>query len=160
MTISPAIDLYMNEMVRFGADEPAIAKEVVLAGAQPIADGIRNNLKNLPVDNFKRLQDDEMFNGLSKEQKEDLLDNLGIAPPIVDTYGNTNTKVGFQGYGRYPTKKYPKGIPNALLARSAESGSSVRKKMPFVRPAVNKYKKVAIKKMQDKICEKLKNYSI
>ena len=41
------------------------------------------------------------------------------------------------------TKKYPKGQPNVLLARSIESGSSIAKKRPFVAPAVRKTKKAA-----------------
>lgn len=135
--------------------DPEISKEVVQAGAQPIADQIRKNLEGLPEDKFRYLKKNEAFTGLPRQQKQDLLDSLGIAPPDIDFDGNTNTKIGFDGYGKLPTKKYPKGVPNQLLARAVESGSSVRKKTPFVRKAVNKAKKLAEAEMQKKLDEKI-----
>lgn len=133
--------------------DPEISKEVVQAGAQPIADQIRKNLEGLPEDKFRYLNKGEVFVGVPKQQKQDLLDSLGITPPDIDFNGNTNTKIGFDGYGKIPTKKYPKGVPNQLLARAVESGSSVRKKTPFIRKAVNKAKKLAKAEMQKKLNE-------
>ena len=135
--------------------DPELAKDVVMAGAQPVADEIRKSLEGLPEDKFRRLGKDEVFTGVPKNQKKDLLDNMGIAPPDVDYDGNTNTKIGFHKYGSIPTKKYPKGVPNQLLARAIESGSSVRKKTPFIRKAVNKSKKLAEAEMQKKLDEKI-----
>ncbi|CRZ34590.1 hypothetical protein DFR55_101356 [Herbinix hemicellulosilytica] len=137
--------------------DPEISKEVVMAGAQPVADEIRKSLESLPEDKFRRLKKGEVFVGVPKQQKQDLLDSLGIAPPDIDYQGNTNTKVGFDGYGSIPTKKYPKGIPNPLLARAIESGSSVRKKTPFMRKAANKARKTAEEEMQKKYDEKVEN---
>ena len=54
-----------------------------------------------------------------------------------------------------PTKQYPKGLPNQLLARAIESGSSVRQKKPFVRPAVTATKKQAIAEMEKIIDEEV-----
>ncbi len=133
--------------------DPEISKEVVQAGAQPIADQIRKNLEGLPEDKFRYLNKGEVFTGVPKQQKQDLLDSLGITPPDIDFDGNTNIKIGFDGYGKIPTKKYPKGVPNQLLARAVESGSSVRKKTPFIRKAVNKSKKLAEAEMQKKLNE-------
>ena len=133
-----------------------IAKDVVMAGAQPVADEIRKGLESLPVDELKQLEAGDKFNVTPYGELKDLYDSLGIAPPDVDSQGNVNTKVGFDGYGSYPTKKYPKGLPNKLLARSIESGSSVRKKKPFVRQAVNRSKKKAKEEMGKKCDEKIK----
>ncbi len=135
--------------------DPEISKEVVKAGAQPIADQIRKNLEGLPEDKFRYLNKGEVFVGVPKQQKKDLLNSLGITPPDIDFDGNTNIKIGFDGYGKLPTKKYPKGVPNQLLARAVESGSSVRKKTPFIRKAVNKSKKLAEAEMQKKLDEKI-----
>jgi len=129
--------------------QPEMSKRIVRAGANPVADEIRKRLINLPEDKFRKLGKNEVFVGVPKQQKQDLLDSLGVAPADIDREGNANTKIGFQGYGSYPTKKYPKGVPNPLLARAVESGSSVRKKTPFVRPAVNSSKDKAIEAMQD-----------
>ena len=46
-------------------------------------------------------------------------------------------------------------IPNALLARAAESGSSVREKTPFVRPAVNATRKEAEAEMDRVVRQEL-----
>jgi len=135
--------------------DPEIAKDVVMSGAQPVADEIRKSIEALPEDKFRYLKKNEVFTGVPKQQKQDLLDSLGITPPDIDFDGNTNTKIGFDGYGKIPTKKYPKGVPNQLLARAVESGSSVRKKTPFIRKAVNKSKKLAEAEMQKKLDEKI-----
>ena len=134
---------------------PELAKEVVQAGAQPIADQIRKNLEGLPEDKFRYLNKDEVFTGVPKQQKKDLLDSMGITPPDINFDGDTNIKIGFDGYGDMPTRKYPKGVPNQLLARAIESGSSVRKKTPFIRRGTNKAKELAEAEMQKKLDEKI-----
>ena len=80
---------------------------------------------------------------------------MGITPTGIDFDGNTNIKIGFDGYGKMPTKKYPKGVPNQLLARAVESGSSVRQKTPFIRRGEGKSKKLAEAEMQKKLDEKI-----
>lgn len=137
--------------------DPELTKDVVMAGAQPVADETRKNLEALPEDKFRKLKKGEVFVGVPRQQKQDLLDSLGIAPPDVDYDGNTNTKVGFDGYGSMPTKKYPKGVPNPLLARAIESGSSVRKKTPFMRKSARNAKKQAQTEMQKKLDEKVED---
>ena len=118
------------------------AKKAVYAGAKVVADKIRQNLNALNV--------------TPELQKQDLIDSFGIAPFDTDEKGVVNTKAGFDGYGSRPTKKYPKGLPNQLLARAIESGTSFRKKQPFVRPAVNAAKKQAIKEMERVVNEEVK----
>lgn len=134
-----------------------VSKRVVMAGAKPVADEIRNGINGLPEDTFRKLQKEEKFQGVPKDQKQDLLDSLGIAPIDIDIDGNTNTKVGFDGYGSHPTHKYPKGLPNQILARAIESGSSVRKKTPFVRKATNSSKEKAIQAMQEQLDKEIKS---
>lgn len=114
--------------------DPEIAKEVVMAGANPIADEIRKRLEK----NLKG----------SKTSTGDLLDSLGIAPPDIDHDGNTNTKIGFSGYDR-------KGVANALKARVMESGKSGQKKRPFIRPGAKSARKLAEAEMQKKLDEKI-----
>lgn len=160
MQINASLDNYIKELMRFANDEPEIAKKVVNVGAQPVADEIRSQLNNLPKDTFRHLKEDELFEGLPEKQWKDLSESLGISPCSVDQDGNTNVKVGFKGYGSFPTKKYPKGVPNALLARAVESGSSVRKKTPFVRPGTNKSRSKSINEMQKAVETELKNYAL
>ena len=133
-----------------------ILEDAAKAGANPVADEIRRRLRNLPEDEYRHLGPGEVFTGLPESQKEDLLDSLGVTPPQRDRTGFVNVKVGFDGYGSFPTKAYPQGVPNALIARAVESGSSVRQKTPFVRPAVNATRKKAVEEMDRTINDGLK----
>ena len=133
MTIKGTDELEL-QLSKLGTMSTKIAKDVVMAGAQPVADEIRKGLQ-------ANLQG-------SKYSKGDLLGSLGITPPGVDSQGNVNVKIGFDGYDS-------KGVSNQLKARVMESGTSKIKKRPFVRPAVNKSKKRALEAMQKKFDEEI-----
>ena len=122
------------KLSKLGTMSTKIAKDVVMAGAQPVADEIRKGLQ-------ANLQG-------SKYSKGDLLGSLGITPPGVDSQGNVNVKIGFDGYDS-------EGVANQLKARVMESGTSKIKKRPFVRPAVNRSKKKALEAMQKKFDEEI-----
>lgn len=126
-------------------DEPL--EKAVAAGAAVVADQIKANLEALPEEEFRKLGEGEIFRGLPAGQKKDLVDSFGLTPIEKDKNGFIHTKAGFDGYGSFPTNAYPQGVPNQLLARSAESGSSVRQKTPFVEPAVNETRKEAVETM-------------
>ena len=73
-----------------------------------------------------------------------------------DDKGYLNVKLGFDGYGRTKTKKYPKGVPNQLIARSVNTGTSFRKRNPFMDRAVRAKRKLAEKKMMETMGEGMK----
>lgn len=153
MTIK-GTDEYALKLSRLGKDSVEIAKKVVMAGANPIADEIRKNLEaNIRDPAPAGKGSNRIVKGNYGKSTGDLLGALGVAPPAVDRRGNTNTKVGFEGYDR-------KGVPNALKARAMESGTSKLKKRPFVRPAVNKAKKKAIEEMGKRLEEEIKIYAL
>lgn len=133
------------------------AKEIIYEGAGVIADEMRKEIESLPIQEKEDgsapfAKEGFTLHGITSTQKKDLLDGFGIAP--IENDGTvTETNIGFEGYGSVPTKKYPKGIPNRLLARSIESGTSFRKKTPFMRKTIQKKKKEAIQKMQEKLDE-------
>lgn len=145
----------LQELEAVFAKDAAIEK-AVYSGAKIVADKIRDNLEGVPEDNFKRLKPGEVFTGLSDAQKQDLENSFGLTPISRDKNGFVHTKAGFDGYGSFPTPSYPQGVPNALLARAAESGSSVRKKTPFIRPAVKGTREKAVQAMEDSIDETTK----
>lgn len=149
---------YAIKLSKLATKQEEIAKKAIYAAAGIVADRIKANLNALPEEKFRYLRDGEKFVGVPERQKKDLIDSFGITPITTDSKGNWNAKIGFDGYGSIPTKKYPNGLPNQLLARAIESGSSVRRKKPFVRPAVNATKKQAQAKMAeiiDKEIEKI-----
>lgn len=144
-----------DQLQKLSGRTEEVAKKAIYAGAKILTDEIRSNLENLPEDQFRYLQEGEKFNGVPKDQKKDLEESLGVTPINQDKHGDWNAKIGFDGYGSFPTKKYPKGVPNNLLARSIESGSSVRQKTPFVRPAIRKKKKEVLAAMQTVVDEEI-----
>lgn len=144
------------ERYQSAADGGKMLERAVASGAAIVADQIRSNLQALPEEKSRRLQPGETFHGLPKNQKQDLADSFGLTPIGRDKNGFLHTKAGFDGYGSHPTKQYPQGVPNQLLARAVESGSSAREKTPFVRPAVTKTKKAAVEAMQAEIDKEIK----
>lgn len=148
------LDEYANRLSKLWKESEKITQEAVYAGAAVVADSIKSGLHGLPVNN-KRGTPEHPVEGVTNRQKADLIDAFGLAP-IENKDGYVQTKAGFDGYGRTPSKKYPKGLPNALLMRSVESGTSFRKKTPVVRKAVNQSRKksiLAMGEVVDKACK-------
>ena len=105
----------------------------------------------------------EKLTGVSRKQKQDLIDAFGLAPNGGCGWLHSDKGSGLDGWRSIEwiwfsedEKKYPKGLPNALLMRSIESGSSFRKKNPVFRKAVNQSRKKAIDKMGKLLTKRLK----
>ena len=123
-------ELQLSRLQR-GADE--IAGKAIYAGAEIIADAIKQGIQGLP--------------SKTGTTKQGLLDGFGIAP-LQDDSGYLNVKIGFDGYNA-------KGVPNALMARVYESGTSKVPQHPFVRPAINASRKRAEAKMAEVLDEEI-----
>ena len=130
------LDDIVNGLGAVGEAGLPIIKASLYEGAQIVADQIKAGIEGLPVDTPRWLSNGDRYNALVEQDKEDLANSMGIMKFARDAEG-VRTVIGFAGYGRHKTKKYSRGLPMAMIARSIESGSSVRKKTPFVRPAVN-----------------------
>lgn len=158
--------------LEFTAAQGKLLEDAAKAGGGVVADEIRNRMNNLPTEPFRRLKLPKVspihksyrlspayrtawkqyasansLHSLSNSQLRDLMKSFGLTPVSRDKRGFVHVKAGWDGYGSFPSKTYPKGLPNALLARAVESGSSVRAKSPFVRPAVNASRKEAEQEM-------------
>jgi phage protein, HK97 gp10 family len=146
------LDEYARKLDRLGAQAPQIAKKAVYAGANVLANKVRENLEgNLQDLSYvgKQSTGGRITRLLKRNRPTgDLLASFGIAPISADDRGNTNTKIGFEGYDH-------RGIPNALKARAMESGTSELRKRPFVRPAVNAVKGRAQQEMSSVIDEEI-----
>lgn len=116
--------------------------KAVYAGADVVADKVKENLKSLPTSDVYS----ERVTAPKTIQKKGLIDSFGIASMRNDN-GYYNVKLGFDGYNGLKTKQYPSGQPNAMIARTFESGNSFTKKIPFVSPAVRATKDAAEMKM-------------
>lgn len=123
--------------------------EAVFEGAAVVADEVRRNIQALPVDD-RFVKGAGMVYGVSEAQKQGLLDGFGIAP-LQDENGYLHVKLGFSGYNSVRTKNYPNGQPNAVIARSVNSGTSFRQRIPFVDTAVASARSQAEDKMKQKL---------
>lgn len=135
--------------------------EVLYVGAGVVADEVRKSIESLPVDDepwkHETGEDGRQLkrSTITSAQKAGLLDGLGIAPHKTDD-GSMHTRIGFDGYNSHKTKNHPNGEPNALVARSIESGTSFRQKTPFVRSAARRAKRPVIAAMEEKFNEIMK----
>lgn len=135
-----------------------VMKSACYAGAGVIADALKTEIRNLPVESGY-MRNGRKRNVVGTNDKEALERCLGVSH-IEATGDKADVAVSFAGYNGRPTKKYPGGVPIQLIARSIESGSSVRVKNPFIRRAFNNAKKTAMQKAleagQDKLNELIK----
>lgn len=147
------MDDYLGQLRRLS--DPAQYRnyvgKAVAAGAGIVADQIRENVRKIPtVGANERGTPENPLTGITRSQKDGLLAGFGISK-MRDDDGFLNVKLGFDGYNNLKTKKYPNGQPNSLIARSVESGTSFRRKHPFIAPAI----KAAKDKAETKIGETL-----
>lgn len=126
-------------------------ERAVARGAGIVADAIRSAMNAMPRQKAIHLQKGKKLLAVQEHELADLQASMGVSPIKADRNGFVNARVGFDGYGSRPTKKYPKGVPNQLVAAAIERGSSVREKHPFIRPAVNKTRAEAVEAMDDSI---------
>lgn len=154
--VGKGLDSYISYLQKIDAVTDEAIGEAVYEMAKVVADSVRSGIQALPtVSNQANIATYKKgYSRLSDEEKQGLLDGFGVSP-MQDDGGYINVKLGFDGYNGVKTKKYPKGQPNALIARVTESGSSYREKTPFIRPAVNASKKQAEQAGQMKIDEKI-----
>ena len=150
-------DEYALKLSKLSQYADGIAKRAIFKGGEVVGDAIRQSIESMPEEPFRRLKEGESFGGTPKSHKLALLRGFGMTPMERDKNGDWNTKAGFAGYTEYPSKTYPNGLPVPMLARAIEGGSSVRRKYPFVRNAVNASKAAAVRAMEQSIDEDIKN---
>lgn len=154
--IMRGLDEYLKKLEALDVSRTAVMKMAVYEGADEVADAVREAVKALPEaktsEAVRDWRQQVPVDGITKAQKDGLLEGLYVAR-MEEDIDSVYTTVGFDGYNSVKTKGYPKGQPNAMIARAVESGSSARRKTPFVRPAVNRVKERAIQRMADKLDE-------
>lgn len=127
----------------------------VYAGAGIVADAVKAGINALPIVTGYGTDANPLPGGVTSAQKAGLLDGFGISPLQDDGSGYLNVKLGFDGYNRTLTEKYPQGQPNQLVARGVESGTSWKQKKPFIRPATTRSRKPAENEMKRVIDEEI-----
>lgn len=156
---------YIGQLEKLAKSTDRVIGKAIFDGAGVVADAIRQSINELQVtdDNYAvwGANQNHPTHGVTADQQQGLLDGLGISE-IEDRAGVRNIKVGFNGYNKVKTKRYPHGQPNVLIARGLESGSSHKHKSPFVRPAVNRVRskaEAAMAEAADQEIQKILNES-
>lgn len=117
-----------------GGDIESVQKQAVYAGMAVIRDEVVRQIEALPEQRGYLPKDKLPRDVITPREKEQLLKHIGIAQ-MDNKDGTVSTRISFDGYTNIVTKKYKKGLPAILVARSINSGSSVRTKHPFMRNA-------------------------
>lgn len=130
MTYKGPVDI-ADVLLQLGERATGMSKAALYEGNAVILHALEDAVMALPDTTGPK-----PYEGLLPNDKADMVAGLGVAP-FETTGDGVSTHISFDGYTRRTEKKYPNGVPLPMLARSLESGSSVRAKHPFVRPAVN-----------------------
>ena len=118
------LDEYEKQLTKLQDISRECVGQAIYQGAKEIADEVKRNIEALPIDR----------------------DGFGIAR-IQNDSGYVHVKLGFAGYNSTITDKYPNGQPNSMIARSLQSGTSFRARIPFVDNAVSAKKSTCEQKM-------------
>ena len=144
--------------------------KITFTGLDQYAEQLQGILQHLPkmvnaalYDGAKVLADATQaeINGLTEltpEARQGLHDGLGIAR-FWNSNGVTTTKIGFEGYNKKRTARWPNGQPNAMIARSLIRGTSWMKANRFTARAAKKARERSIEAMQQRLDKDMKNYT-
>lgn len=136
MTIK-GLSEYSQQLNQLYAVAEPLVKKCLYDGAGVMADAVKGAIGTIPTRNNREFGGEgHMLTGLTAQQKAGLTESFGISPMRSDGR-EWNVKCGFDGYNSVRTKKYPNGEPNAMIARSIESGTSFLQPCHFISRAVN-----------------------
>lgn len=128
------IDRYVSQLEDMGQKSEGMIKRAVYDGAAVVLAEIKSQIASLPVVQTNP-EPGKQMNGVFGYEKDGLMQGIGSSKMKNDE-GFINTKIGFAGYNKLRSKKFPAGHPNVLIARAVNSGSSFRVKIPFVQRAL------------------------
>lgn len=147
LTVGSGIDNYIDQLQNLSLTAPDAIGKAIYEGAAIVSDAIKANIERIPTDEGFASPGDKL-QGIKAIQKTGLKKAFGLAKSRNDN-GYINVKAGFDGYNLLKSKKYPQGQPNAMIARTIESGNSYTQKHPFVGPAVQSSREAAERKMAE-----------
>ena len=129
------LDTYIAQLEKAADKTTGLMKRAVFDGAAQVANAAHAQVAALPVVDEYTPPSKLPIRGIRQEQKQGLLAGLGLAK-MRDDGGYINTHIGFDGYNSF-------GQPNSMIARSINSGSSTRAKIPFMQRAISASKGAA-----------------
>lgn len=148
-------DLYARlKALGDGSAIEKVQKHAVYEGMKVIKQEVEAQIRALPEEEGYIESKNLPRNVITKAEKAELIKHIGISD-METKDGTVNNSISFDGYTSIKTKKYPNGLPAVMIARSINSGSSVRQKHPFMRQARAAAKSKAIQAATDAALESL-----
>lgn len=142
-------DLYAKlKAIGDGSAIEKVQKHAVYEGMKVIKYEVVAQIKALPEEEGYIETDKLPRNVITKAEKAELIRHIGISN-METKDGTVNNSISFDGYTSIKTQRFPNGKPAILIARSINSGSSVRQKHPFMRQAKAAAKNKAIQAATD-----------
>ena len=132
----PGMDEYLREMEGLGREIPRICNRALYDGAKILADAVQKEIDTLDK--------------LDERDRQGLHDGLGIARFWAEG-DDMVTKIGFEGYNSKRTKRWPRGQPNAMIARSLIRGTSWMRANRFVQRATKKARQGCVEAMKKRL---------
>ena len=149
-------DEYLAKIAKLEAlarDE--VCGKAIYGAAEIVTDEIRAQLEKVPTDDVTDTFWAQKI-GPQTAQKKGLEKSLGISHMQDDGSGFLNVKVGFDGYNKIKTNRWPKGQPNQMVARSVARGTSFMVAHDFVKTAMRKVTRRAREYMKESVDASIK----
>lgn len=131
----PGIDEYRKELDGILKHAPKMINASLYEGAKILANEVQEEINGLKE--------------LTPEARAGLHEGLGVARFWHEGDG-TVTKIGFEGYNTKRTKRWPKGQPNAMIARSLIRGTSWQRANRFTNRAAKRARQKCVEAMKDR----------
>lgn len=132
----PGIKQYEKQLNEIGRQAPRIMGGALYDGAAVLAEAVQTEIKGLDK--------------LDPRQRAGLSAGMGIAHFWVKDDA-MQTKIGWEGYNSWKTKRWPLGQPNAMIARTTIRGTSWMRANRFTNRAAQKARERCIKAMQERL---------
>ena len=127
------VDKLVQQYEKLNKNTEKVIGSAIYNGAGVVMKAVKSGVEGIATDNRFGTAENPV-SGPTTIQKIGLQHALGIAKMRNDN-GFWNVKIGFDGYNNVKTKRWPSGQPNAMVARSIESGTSWMQKQSFMRKA-------------------------
>ena len=132
-------DELLVKLSRLGAKSDEIAAMALEAGGQVVLDKVKSNLESV-------IGNDTKYDSRSTGE---LVESLGLTPPKIDRYGNSNVKIGF-------LEPRSDGESNAMIAAVIEYGKHGQPPKPFLKPAKSASRAECVRVMSETLEEEIK----
>lgn len=138
---------YIEQLITTDKQLDRICGRSLHPGAKIIANVCKEKLQNLRTDDTLFRWNGGFRHGPTTRQKKFLIESMGIAK--IRHIGNSyDVKLGFDGYNDIVSERWPAGQPNAMIARSVNSGTSFMEAQPFMNQSITESEAAVIKAIE------------